>query len=399
MKSLIKCCWLLSAGLSSAVNAELIMDGNVSIEQRLFLDRPDPLTQPIDDSYPYPVYHQISLAASPHIYISPQHSKLEYTIHPFLRFDERDSERTHADFRELKASYVSKGWQFSLGFDQVHWGVMENHHLVDIVNQTDYNESPNGEDKLGQPMARFALLMDDATIETLILLGYREPSMPTQGARFSFRDDYGYEYEGWGSELHPDVAFRYEKRINKLALGIGYFGGHNRTPELRLGDPGSSPVWYVNLVNQASLDVKAKLNKLELKAEVLYRVIDEDSTRAAVLGGEYQFLRLSGIDFNLLSEYSWDQRGQRALDNNFQNDILAGLRVKFNKLKDSEILIGQNYDFDFDSQHGFVQANFNLTAAITVGIEAWWFDIQDDDFANKAFNDDNMIQLTGFYNF
>jgi hypothetical protein len=101
----------------------------------------------------------------------------------------------------------------------------------------------------------------------------------------------------------------------------------------------------------------------------------------------------------VLSEYSWDQRGQNAIDNSFQNDIFGDLRVKFNQFKGSEILIGHNYDFDFDSQYGFVQANFNLTAAITVGIEAWWFDISDDDFANKAFNDDKMIQLTGFYNF
>jgi hypothetical protein len=271
------------------VNAELIMDGNVSLEQRLFLDRPDPLTQPIDDGYPYPVYHQISVAASPHIYISQEHSKLEYTIHPFLRFDERDSERTHVDFRELKAGYVSKKWRFSLGFDQVHWGVMENHHLVDIVNQTDYNESPNGQDKLGQPMARFTLLLDDTTLETLILMGYREPSMPTQGARFSFRDDYDYDYEGWGSELHPDVALRYEKKVRNLDLGIGYFGGHNRTAELRLAEPGSSAVWYVNLVNQASVDVKVDLDKLELKAEVLYRVMDDDSTRAVVMGGSISF--------------------------------------------------------------------------------------------------------------
>ncbi|SQD76889.1 protein of unknown function [Moritella yayanosii] len=40
----------------------------------------------------------------------------------FIRFDERDDERTNFDFREFKAAVVTKKWQASFGFDQVHWG-------------------------------------------------------------------------------------------------------------------------------------------------------------------------------------------------------------------------------------------------------------------------------------
>lgn len=389
---------MLTVGFITNVNAELKLDGSASIEQRIFLDSPDQPLQPVDSSYPYPVYHQVSVALSPHVEVSSERNNLVYTAHPFIRFDERDDERSHIDLREFKAAVVTNKWDLSIGFDQVHWGVMENHHLVDVVNQTDYNESPNGEDKLGQPMVRFGLNLRGARLEAMVLIGYREPAMPIPGARFSFENDYSYEYEGWGEEYHPDIALRYTKTIKNIDLGVSYFGGHSRTPELRSESVGE-PIWYVNLVDQISVDVKADLSRLELKAEVLYKVTEDQSSRAIVLGSEFKLLQTTNIAVNLLAEYSWDQHGREAYDNSFQNDIFAGVRVTLNGLNDSEILFGHNYDFDFNSQHGFVQAKVNLTKALSVGVEGWWFNISDEDYANKSYNDDNMIQLTGYYNF
>lgn len=388
----------MTSSVMTQVNAEIKVKGSASLEQRIFLDRPDPLTQPAANGYPYPVYHQVSVALSPHVEASSERNNMVYTAHPFLRLDERDSERTHIDFRELKAAVITKKWQASIGFDQVYWGVMENHHLVDIVNQTDYNESPNGDDKLGQPMFRLGMNIKDALLEAMILIGYREPSMPTPGARFSFEDDYRYEYEGWGEEYHPDLALRYSKTLKNIDVGVSYFGGHSRTPELDTQSVGD-PVWKINLIDQVSVDIKADLNRIELKAEVLYKVVEDKSTRAMVFGSEFKLMQDQNFGVNLLAEYSWDQHGESAFDNSFQNDIFAGVRVTLNGLNDSEILIGHNYDFDFGSQHGSVQAKVNVTKALSVGVEGWWFNVSDDDYANKAFNDDNMIQLTGYYNF
>ncbi|WP_249185504.1 hypothetical protein [Moritella sp. 5] len=402
LKSLIKCCGLITFGLVTSsvmtnVNAEIKVKGSASLEQRIFLDSPEQPTYPAND-YPYPVYHQISAALSPHIEASSKKNNMVYTVHPFVRIDERDDERSHIDLREFKAALVTQKWEASIGFDQVHWGVMENHHLVDIVNQTDYLESPNGEDKLGQPMFRLGIDLKGALLEAMLLVGYREPALPTLGARFSFENDYRYEYAGWGEEYHPDVALRYSKSVNNIDVGVSYFGGHTRTPELRNSAVGE-PIWYVNLVDQISIDIKADLNQIILKGEVLYKIVEGKSTRAAVLGAEFSLLQTKNIGVNLLSEYSWDQHGEKALDNSFQNDIFAGVRVTLNGLNNSELLISHNYDFDFGSQHGFVQAKVNVTKALSVGVEGWWFNINDDDYANKSYNDDNMIQLTGYYNF
>ncbi|MFT7680716.1 MAG: hypothetical protein ACI935_000147 [Moritella dasanensis] len=403
LKSLIKCCGLITLGfittsVITSVNAEIKVKGSASLEQRLFLDTPEQPLNPVDSDYPYPVYHQISAALSPHVEASSERNNMVYTVHPFIRVDERDDERTHIDLREFKAALVTKKWQASIGFDQVYWGVMENHHLVDIVNQTDYNESPNGEDKLGQPMLRLGINLNDALLEAMLLIGYREAAMPTPGARFSFENDYSYEYEGWGEEYHPDIALRYSKSIKNVDLGVSYFGGHTRTPELRSQTVGD-PVWYVNLVDQVSVDVNADLGRIELKAEVLYKVVEDQSTRAMVLGTEFKLIQNKNVGVNLLAEYSWDQHGVEAFDNSFQNDLFVGARITLFGLNDSEILLGHNYDFDFSSQHGFVQAKVNVTKKLSVGLEGWWFNVSDDDYANKTYNDDNMIQLTGYYNF
>ncbi|MFT5806533.1 MAG: hypothetical protein ACI9LG_000803 [Moritella dasanensis] len=403
LKSLIKCCGLITLGfittsVITSVNAEIKVRGSANLEQRLFLDTPEQPLNPVDSDYPYPVYHQISAALSPHVEASSERNNMVYTVHPFIRIDERDDERTYIDLREFKAALVTKKWQASIGFDQVYWGVMENHHLVDIVNQTDYNESPNGEDKLGQPMLRLGINLNDALLEAMLLIGYREAAMPTPGARFSFENDYSYEYEGWGEEYHPDIALRYSKSIKNIDLGVSYFGGHTRTPEL-LSQTVGDPVWYVNLVDQVSVDVNADLGRIELKAEVLYKVVEDQSTRAMVLGTEFKLIQNKNVGVNLLAEYSWDQHGVDAFDNSFQNDLFAGARITLFGLNDSEILLGHNYDFDFSSQHGFVQAKVNVTKKLSVGLEGWWFNVSDDDYANKTYNDDNMIQLTGYYNF
>lgn len=388
----------IASSVITSVNAEIKLQGSAILEQRIFLDSPKQPMNPVDSSYPYPVYHQISAALSPRIEASSERNNMVYTVHPFIRIDERDDERTHIDLREFKAALVTKKWQASIGFDQVHWGVMENHHLVDIVNQTDYNESPNGEDKLGQPMLRLGINLNDALLEAMLLIGYRDAAMPTSGARFSFESDYSYEYEGWGEEYHPDIALRYSKRIKNIDLGVSYFGGHTRTPELLIQTVGD-PVWYVNLVDQISVDVNADLGRIELKAEVLYKIVEDQSTRAMVLGTEFKLIQNKNMGVNLLAEYSWDQHGEDAFDNSFQNDLFAGARITLFGLNDSEILFGHNYDFDFGSQHGFIQAKVNVTKKLSVGLEGWWFNVDDDDYANKTYNDDNMIQFTGYYNF
>jgi len=71
---------------------------------------------------------------------------------PFFRVDQTDDQRTHFDIRELIWMMRGNTWEIAAGVGRVFWGVTESQHLVDIINQTDLVENPDGEDKLGQPM-------------------------------------------------------------------------------------------------------------------------------------------------------------------------------------------------------------------------------------------------------
>ena len=74
------------------------------------------------------------------------------------------SRRTHADLREayfLIFGEIGDGeWELRVGIDQVFWGVTESQHLVDVVNQIDLVEHPNGVSKLGQPMVNITWSSD-----------------------------------------------------------------------------------------------------------------------------------------------------------------------------------------------------------------------------------------------
>ena len=72
-------------------------------------------------------------------------------VKAFARADSGDSRRSHGDLREAKYRYVNGDFELTLGVDKVFWGVAEFVHLVDIINQTDFVESVDGEEKLGQP--------------------------------------------------------------------------------------------------------------------------------------------------------------------------------------------------------------------------------------------------------
>ena len=108
-------------------------------------------------------------------------------LSPFFRYDNADSRRTHADLREayfLLFGEIGNGeWELRVGIDQVFWGVTESQHLVDIVNQIDLVEHPNGETKLGQPMVNITYSSDWGIVEFFVLPYHRARTFPGSSGR------------------------------------------------------------------------------------------------------------------------------------------------------------------------------------------------------------------------
>ena len=72
----------------------------------------------------------------------------------FGRVDSDDKHRSHWDVREFNWTHVANSWELQAGIGQVFWGVVEFNHLIDIVNQTDFVEDIDTEDKLGPAAGR-----------------------------------------------------------------------------------------------------------------------------------------------------------------------------------------------------------------------------------------------------
>ena len=51
------------------------------------------------------------------------------------------------------------------------WGVTESQHLVDVVNQTDLVENPDGEEKLGQLMVNLTVARSWGTLNLFVAPG------------------------------------------------------------------------------------------------------------------------------------------------------------------------------------------------------------------------------------
>ena len=84
--------------------------------------------------------HAAPIAGTATLLLEWNDGDIAFKFTPFARFDKADSERTHADIRELKVDYISGPWSATFGVDTVFWGKTEAVHLVDIINQTDQVE-------------------------------------------------------------------------------------------------------------------------------------------------------------------------------------------------------------------------------------------------------------------
>ncbi len=91
-----------------------------------------------------------SLALEPEWFRRWEDANVTLTARPFARLDGQDNDRTHVDLRELMFHKSSDQWELKAGVGKVFWGVTESQHLVDVINQTDFVENIDEEEKLGQ---------------------------------------------------------------------------------------------------------------------------------------------------------------------------------------------------------------------------------------------------------
>ena len=384
---------LLATTLNNVIAGEL--SGNISLEGRHFTS---------DGTFPDQQKNtSLSLSLQPEYKHKWNDDHSQFTFSPFYRWDQKDSERSHADIRQLDFVTSKGDWEVQAGIGRTFWGVTESQHLVDIINQDDSVESLDGEDKLGQPLFRVTHLSDNGSLDLYVLPYFRERTFTGIDGRFRSGlvvDTDNASYESSSEEKHVDYAVRWAETVDELDIGVHYFDGTSRDPLLRPVIKNGVPIAlqpHYPLITQLGLDLQYTGEDIVWKLEAISRNFSdaniEDYT-ATVGGFEYSLPAIteSGAELSLLGEYHHDSRGE-VIDAPFQNDLFVAARFALNDEDSSELLAGAFVDLDNSSKSFRVEASRRIGKGLKLNLEGQVFTRIDDADPLKAFERDDYIQV------
>ncbi|MFS1702963.1 hypothetical protein [Alteromonas sp. AMM-1] len=356
--------------------AEVEFSGTATIEQRYFLQ--DPL-------FPEQRRSQTSVTVMPEVFMDWNDGSDRLTFKPFVRADQYDTERTHADIRELMWLHASESYELRAGIGKVFWGQTESLHLVDVINQTDSVERVDGEEKLGQPMVSASYLMESGAISAYILPYFRERTFAGTEGRLRpivpiSNDNALYESEEEQSNV--DYALRWQQSLGNWEVGLSYFDGTNREPQLVVeGSLETSDLVlrpYYEQMQQIGADMLWVNGAVLYKFEAIHRKSNTQSFMAAVAGFEYTTVGIfdSVYDIGWLAEYQYDER-----DSSFfvpaQNDVMVGLRWSWNDPDSTTVLAGYVQDLDdMETYSAFIEASSRMTDNWKWTLNGYFFSTQ-----------------------
>lgn len=302
----------------------------------------------------------------------------------FGRWDSDDSQRSHTDVRELNWTHVFSGaadsWQLQAGIGQVFWGVTEFNHLIDVVNQTDLVENPDGEEKLGQPLVAVTNVRDWGTLEFYVLPGFRGRRFPGLDGRLALAlpiDRGAARYESGAEDNRIDGIARLSTLLGGVAVDVYHFNGTRRTPRFDARLDGLQPVLIpvYDTVKRTALAAQANAGDTAFKLEAYTQRGGPERYWAAVLGLEHTFVGSFGgsADLGVVVEYNHDSRGGAAFDSVLERDLALGARLAANDMHDSQALLGVVWDTKSDERAVLLEASRRLNDRWSLELESRWF--------------------------
>ena len=326
-------------------------------------------------------------------------------IKAFVRGDSGDSRRSHGDLREAKYRYVNGDFELTLGIDKVFWGVAEFAHLVDIINQTDFVESVDGEQKLGQTMVRASYVSPVGTFTGFFMPEFKPRNFSGSDGRpnGNFLVDTSREfYQSSDGRNHDDFAFRYNSSFDVWDLGLSYFNGTSREPLLiKKNLIANLVVPYYPQREQFSIDLQATLDSWLLKLEALKQIERTESVGRLVAGFEYTYYGIfdSFSDLGVVVEYMWDERKLEA-PNLFNDDLGFGLRWTANDVNSTTLLAGAIYDLETSSVALSFEAERRLSNQLKFSLEArFQVNVDQQDLILYPLRNEDFLRLQATYYF
>lgn len=340
----------------------------------------------------------LSVSVEPEIDVAIGGGTLRFV--PFARWDPKDDERDHADLRELSFRVRHGNLDLLAGVGHVFWGVTESVHLVDIVNQTDLVENPDGEDKLGQPLVNLAWTTPVGVFSGFVLPGFRERTFPGIEGRLRAAVPFATgpaEYESEGGRNRVDAAVRWSLARGPVDVGISHFSGTAREPRFELGVDGESPVLVpvYDLIEQTGIDLSVVNGGMLWKLEAIHQQQRIKDFTATAAGFEYTFASVAGTawDVGALGEFLWDSRGERA-SGPFQKDLFIGTRLAANDIAGTELLVAAIVDLEHGGSIAYLEASRRIGESFRLSAEWRMFDGGEPADPLHAFRKDDYLQFT-----
>ncbi|HEX5638026.1 MAG TPA: hypothetical protein VFY78_13115, partial [Gammaproteobacteria bacterium] len=369
--------------------------GNISTQWRHFFS--DPLSPASQQHNDY-----LSIAAEPEFYHAWDDKQQSLTITPFVRIDQYDNERSHGDIRELMWRNSFDDWQIKAGIGKVFWGVTESQHLVDVINQTDMVENPDGEDKLGQPMIQTTLQYDWGNVELFIMPYFRERTFAgIEGRPLALPVNTRQSvYESPDEQQHIDYAARLFIPVDIWEFGISWFDGTSREPLFNFDPVNNHFIPYYLQMQQLGLAVQATTDEWLWKLETIHRSWSAENFTAATGGFEYTFVGVfdSSADIGWVAEYLYDNRGNQATTF-FEHDVMMGLRLALNDEASTDALLGFIIDKNTHDTLISLEASRRLGSSWKLSLEARAFTNIDSTSLVYGLRKDDYIQLDLAYYF
>jgi len=353
---------------------------------------------PEDALYPGQKPDYFSTVFNPELYLEWAKGKQLIQFKGFSRLNQHDNNQTHWDVRELYYQRIIKKWEISIGAKQIYWGFTESNHLANVINQDDFLEGNDIENKLGQPMVHLSFSPKFGVFDLMVMPYFRKLQFPGQNGRgrppFQIADKTLYESEH--EEYNPDLALRWSHSIKSFDLAVSHFYGTSRTPLFRTEfSPSINSVVitpFHELINQTALEFQLTTGAMLWKLEAIHRFSERKTIKAFTAGGEYTFSNVFKTDLGFLVEYTFDDRGDESI-NGLNDDFFVGMRIGFNDKQSTDFLGGANIDREKGTITFFAEANRRIGDSWKISAKALGFDkVDDTDFLY-------LIRKDGFVEF
>ena len=367
---------------------ELAVSGYVAGEFRAFFQPPQ---------FPDQLEHvQTSLVLEPELQLRTEDRQHQFKVTPFVRLDAADSDRSHVDLREAFWRRIFDDWEVLVGANVVFWGVTESRHLVNIVNQTDFREDVDEEDRLGQPMVTIEWQRPWGRLSGLALLGFRQRPFPGVDGRLRVPLPVN-----TNEALFPDgkravdVALRYSHFLGDFDVGVYAFHGTGREPAFNVNESGTDLIPVYRTITQVGLDLQYTREAWLWKLEAIGRAGEGETFGAAVGGVEYTRYQVLGsaADVGFLSEYLYDGRDVTAPPTAFDNHGFVGTRLALNDTQDTALLAGAVVDLEDGTVAARVETERRLTDRLTLELESRLFGRVDSGNILQSFRNDSFVTV------